>query len=40
VQVRVAATELEAAGWQTPTPIGGIVAARRPTATPSAPTSG
>jgi len=40
VQLRVAVAEVEAAGWQTPTPIGGIVAARRPTATPSAPTSG
>lgn len=38
VQVRVATAEV-AAGWQTPTPIGGVVAARRPTATPSAPTS-
>lgn len=38
VQVRIATVEV-AAGWQTPTPIGGIVAARRPTATPSAPTS-
>ncbi len=38
VQVRVAADEV-ASSWQTPTPIGGVVAARRPTATPSSPTS-
>lgn len=37
VQVRVAAAEV-VAGWQTPTPIGGVIAARRPTATPSAST--
>ena len=38
VQVRVAQAEVSPEGWQTPTPIGGIVAARRPTATPSSPT--
>jgi hypothetical protein len=38
VQARVATAEV-ATGWQTPTPIGGVVAARRPTATPAAPTS-
>lgn len=38
VQARVVTAEV-ATGWQTPTPIGGVVAARRPTATPSAPTS-
>ncbi len=38
VQVRMASVEVQPAGWQTPTPIGGIVAARRPSATPSAPT--
>lgn len=37
VQVHVASAEVSPAGWQTPTPIGGIVAARRPTATPSTP---
>jgi hypothetical protein len=35
VQVRVATAEVEAAAWQTPTPIGGVVSARRPTATPT-----
>jgi hypothetical protein len=38
VQARVV-TAVVAAGWQTPPPIGGVVAARRPTATPAAPTS-
>lgn len=39
VRVREAEVEVEAAGWQTPTPIGGIAATRRPSATPSARTS-
>lgn len=39
VHVRMASAEVSPAGWQTPTPIGGIVAARRPAATPSS-TSG
>ncbi len=38
VHLHVARAEVSPEGWQTPTPIGGIVAARRPTATPSAPT--
>jgi hypothetical protein len=37
VHVHMASTPVSPEGWQTPTPIGGIVAARRPTATPSAP---
>jgi hypothetical protein len=39
VHLHVASAEVSPAGWQTPTPIGGIVATRRPTATPSS-TSG
>jgi hypothetical protein len=39
VQLRVGSAEVMPASWQTPTPIGGIAVARRPTATPSAPTS-
>jgi hypothetical protein len=38
VYVHTASAPVSPEGWQTPTPIGGIVAARRPTATPSAPT--
>jgi len=38
VHVAVGSAEVAPAGWQTPTPIGGIVAARRPSATPSSPT--
>jgi len=37
VQVHAARVEVPPAGWQTPTPIGGVVAVRRPTATPSSP---
>ncbi|MHB8839943.1 MAG: hypothetical protein ACYC7F_13450, partial [Gemmatimonadaceae bacterium] len=37
VHLRTAHVEVSPASWQTPTPIGGIVAARRPTATPSSP---
>jgi hypothetical protein len=37
VRVRMTDAPVAADGWQTPTPIGGIVAARRPTATPSTP---
>jgi hypothetical protein len=37
VHVHVASTEVSPASWQTPTPISGIVAARRPV-TPSTPT--
>jgi hypothetical protein len=39
VRVRVATAAVAPEGWQTPTPIGGIVAARRPAATPPAPTT-
>lgn len=35
VHVRMATSEVSSAGWQTPTPIGGIIAARRPSATPT-----
>ena len=37
VHVHMASAEVSPASWQTPTPIGGIVAARRPVATPSSP---
>jgi hypothetical protein len=37
VRVRMTGAPVPADGWQTPTPIGGIVAARRPAATPSTP---
>ena len=39
VHVRMATAEVSSAAWQTPTPIGGIVAARRPTATPATPSA-
>jgi hypothetical protein len=35
VHLHVGHAPASPAGWQTPTPIGGIVAARRPTATPA-----
>lgn len=35
VHVHVGRTPVSPEGWQTPTPIGGIVAARRPTPTPT-----
>ncbi len=35
VQVHVTSAEVSANSWQTPTPIGGVIAARRPSATPS-----
>ncbi len=38
VHVHLASAEVSHAAWQTPTPIGGIVAARRPAETPSSPT--
>ncbi|MBW7935040.1 MAG: polymer-forming cytoskeletal protein [Gemmatimonadaceae bacterium] len=37
VYVHRPSAPVNADGWQTPTPIGGIVAARRPAATPSSP---
>jgi hypothetical protein len=42
VHVHVGRAPVSPEGWQTPTPIGGIVAARRPTPTPtpSAPNGG
>lgn len=39
VHVHVASAEVSPAGWQTPTPIGGVIAARRPSATPSSSSS-
>lgn len=35
VHVHVGTAEVSPASWQTPTPIGGVVAARRPSATPT-----
>jgi hypothetical protein len=35
VHLHVGHAPVSPAGWQTPTPIGGIVAARRPTSTPA-----
>lgn len=36
VQVRMATSEVESAGWQTPTPISGVMAVRRPPTSPPA----
>ena len=38
VTVRTARVDVSPDGWQTPTPIGGVIAVRRPAATPSSPT--
>ena len=40
VQVFVPAVEVSSTGWQTPTPIGGVIAARRPPAAPPASPTG
>ncbi|MHB1311548.1 MAG: bactofilin family protein [Gemmatimonadaceae bacterium] len=40
VQVFVPAVGVSGAGWQTPTPIGGVIAARRPPAAPPATPTG
>lgn len=37
VHVHTARVDVSPQGWQTPTPIGGVIAARRPSATPSSP---
>lgn len=37
VDVRTARVEVSPDSWQTPTPIGGVIAVRRPTPTPSSP---
>jgi hypothetical protein len=36
VHVRMATSEVESAGWQTPTPISGVMAVRRPPVNPPA----